>query len=639
MLTKDTNPQQEYSTDPKALQRIMHSLQRLIKIGIYYPSGHSTLDNAINQFLEALKRVAGNKQFIRFTIEDDLLYLQGIILDHSHFFVEEFKIILENLSITYLEIDREITPFEVQQFIACLLAFKTKFSSTKEFVHIELDELPMSIRVSQAEYLSTVYSSNGEDSNGTQPTLDSIIHALQKRGLQKEQVDQCRQFLEMASLHSLELNNVESTQSETSWQEVENLLLNLVFASELSPDGSHNPYIRQDLKNLTTLLNSLDLATSDKKPMEAVNLLISLIKKGSDETSSEKKGQETVSKEISLFPVSQINRYLKTNLIPATKIENFYHRDRCETLSIIMQLLGLKHSLQAQVRINLMIREMLTSPLEREEWEVIIQGVHQLLQNSNADELRVPMTMIIEALRKSPHVSSLILLERVGQGCISVELKKLLPYLVNEILIVGSQENPGLFNELCNIALFLQPSDLFEALPILEKLDAYMESNIAMNLFYSMPPNHYPLFAPLLNTAIGGLLAKRILQGFTHKPPTGIIAALLPLLDSSPSLHRQFLYEYLINSRFSKPTKSLQSLAYQIISEGLPETSREQRNDLRILHTIKILPHLYGEKIHLILYNIIHKKRYFILPEWPSHCRKTARDALATLLSTKKGGR
>jgi hypothetical protein len=619
----------------------MHSLQRLMKIGIYYPSGHSTLNNAIDQFLDALQKVAGDNPFIRFTIKEDHLLLQGIALDSSHFFVEEFKETLTKLAITYLEIDREITPPEVQHFIASLLAFKTKFSSTKKFIHIELNELPMSVRVSQAEYLASETPEDNEgDSSNKRPTLDSIVDSLQHRGLRQEEVDQCRQFLEMASLHSLELQDSEEPFHHNSWQDVENLLLNLVLSSDLSPDNPHNPHFRRDLGALTKLLKSFEMENAEQKPMEAINLLISLIKKNpNQDEKSKNSGKGNRSDEPNLFPVSKIKKYLKTHLVPATQLEKFYDKNRAESLSIIMQLLGMKHTLQVQVRIQLMIREMLSSQLEKDEWTIIIQGVHELLQNSELEQLRIPLTMILEALRKSRHVSSLFLLERVGQGCISVELKKLLPYLVNEILIIGSQESPKLFNELCNISLFLQPSDLFESLPILEKLEAFVESRIATNLFYSMNPNHYPLFAPLLNTTIGSLLAKRIVQGFTNKPPTGLIDALLPLLDSTSPLHRQFLHEYLINSRFSKPTKSLQSLAYQIISERLPLTSTEQRKDLQLIKTIKILPRLYGEEIHLILHNIIHRKRFLVIPEWPSHCRKTAREALATFLAHNRGRR
>ncbi|MEE4314491.1 MAG: hypothetical protein V2J11_08315, partial [Desulfofustis sp.] len=57
-----TSQQQErYLADPTTINEFMNSLQRLFKIGIYYPSGHATLDKATERFLRLLKTVAGDQ--------------------------------------------------------------------------------------------------------------------------------------------------------------------------------------------------------------------------------------------------------------------------------------------------------------------------------------------------------------------------------------------------------------------------------------------------------------------------------------------------------------------------------------------------------------------------------------------------
>ncbi len=165
----------------------------------------------------------------------------------------------------------------------------------------------------------------------------------------------------------------------------------------------------------------------------------------------------------------------------------------------------------------------------------------------------------------------------------------------------------------------------------LSRLSSFSNSKIAIDLFFSMSPSTYSLFAPLLKTSLGDLLAKRIIQGFEHKPPHWIIESLLPLLDSRKVLHRTFLYEYLKNSRFSEPTKTTKSLAGQIIAQTLPEISDEQRKDPSIIKTIKAMSQLVVNSTHVTLESIDKKKHFLVIPAWPSPCRKAARDTLTHL--------
>ncbi len=638
------NAHKEAVTDPKALKSIMQSLQRLIKIGIYYPSGHSVLDRATEQFRHNLVKIAGNKPFIRFTVKKDTLYLQDIALDEAHFFVHEFMQTLASLSIKSLDIDREISTSEIHSFIRSLLACRTKFKSTKQFVQMNLEKLPFSVRISQAEYLSTETQpeSTDETSSGSQQTFETFLESLNQQGLTSEQMNQCRKLLEAASSSSLLSQNKSKISPLITWSDVERLILSMVKKSYSTGSGE-STYFQRDINALASILTTLEKSTKDKKSLEAINLLVSLVKKNSlePEGSAEKptgkkdKGKEKFSDE----GVSNIEHFITENQVHAILLKLLFQSDRREILTIAMQLLKEKHSLNVQVRIQQIIRDILTTPLEDDEWQIISKGVHQLFEKADSEHLPVALMMIIDPLRRSQYGSSLVLFEQISRNCNTVELKKFLPFLMNEILIVGGKDNPETLHELCNIALFLSSSDFIEAIPVLKKLDAFVEEKIALNLFYSMSSANYSLFSPLLKTTLGELLAKRIIQGFTNKPPDQIIEALLPLLDSKQPLHRKFLLEYLNNTRFSTPTKTIKTLAGQIIVQTLPEISGEKRKDLALVKTIKAMSQLDGTDIRTVLKTIAYKKQLLIIPEWPTHCRQAAREALSVFQRKKKSVR
>ncbi len=624
------------ATDPLALNSIMQSLQRLIKIGIYYPSGHSVLDRATEQFRHNMIRVAGGNSFIRFTIKENTIYLQDIALDDTKFFVQEFKETLSSLSVKNLDIDREITSAEIHAFVRSLLACRAKFKSTKQFVRINLEDLPFSIRIYQTEYLAKEIQQPLSDhsSDEPSPTFEGFLESLNRQEFTKEQKQLCRQLLETASSSSLLLGSQKTESPMISWSDVERLIINLVKRSS-SADGQQEIHYQRDLNAFASILNTLAGQGENKKSTQAINLLVSLVKRDAQESEGDQgsynkkndPGRETPSDET----VSNIEHFIKENHVHAVLLKPLMEEDRCEMLTIVMQLLQSQHSLHVQVRIQQIIRDILTTSMTDSEWQILAMGVHQILEKIDSDDLPIPLIMIIDPLRRSQHVSSLVLIEHVCRNCTSVELKKILPYLMNEILVVGSQDNPEIFNSLCDIALFLPSSDITEAIPTLEKLDAFIEGKIAPNLFFSMSVANYSLFSPLLNTTKGELLAKRIFQGFKNNPPGWIIEALFPLLDSNLPLHRKFLFEFLNNTRFSEPTNTMKTLAAQIVGDTLLEIDDEKRKDLAIIKTIKAISQLGSPETYKVLKTIIGKKRFLILPEWPAQCRQAARETLSII--------
>ena len=99
----------EPASNPLVLSDFMNALQRLFRIGVYYPSGHAILDQATDRFLALLVSIAQERHFVR--IEDDGhdLLLEKVRLDGARSFVAEFRRLLAALNITSIEINRDIS--------------------------------------------------------------------------------------------------------------------------------------------------------------------------------------------------------------------------------------------------------------------------------------------------------------------------------------------------------------------------------------------------------------------------------------------------------------------------------------------------------------------------------------------------
>ena len=156
MNTQQSTTQQstDLSTAPTTLNEFMNSLQRLFKIGIYYPSGHPILDKATNRFMAQLIAVAGNNQSVTLHDHADGLRIEGIELDARIPFVQDFKTLLSALGISAITIDREITVPELHKFVGKMLSYKSKMLHTKKFALFEASELPHSITIKKKEFLA-----------------------------------------------------------------------------------------------------------------------------------------------------------------------------------------------------------------------------------------------------------------------------------------------------------------------------------------------------------------------------------------------------------------------------------------------------------------------------------------------------
>lgn len=605
-----------------------------MKIGIYYPTGHSTFERAVAFFKENLGKVAGDDPYIRFTIRDDHLYLQDIQLDTKYFFVNEFKDTLASMAIQYLDIDRDILPGEIQKFIRSLIVYRAKFRSTKTFIQIQLEDLPQTVRIAQAEYLSSEiqHDDGAAQTDSTQQTMEVFLESLSGHGLDSKQLDQCRHLLEGITLNP-KLTNRESAQAPLiTWSDVERLILNLVEGDKENnkEDAAKS---QQSLNALASILTTFGESASDESTMEAIDLLVSLVKKNSTSTvEKDDDGKITPRKnENNDLSVNEIDQFVSNNGTPYVVEKYLTRTHRSEILTIALRLLQQDPPLQVKYRLQLILREILTGPVQEIEWETIASGIHDLLHSQNKEQLSVIMMMIINPLRRSEFSSPLYLLEQVSRYCNAAELNRLLPYIMNELLVRGKQEDYEVFEELCEMVLYLPASDIKATFSVLDKLDAFTEENIAFNLFYSMQPKFYPIFAPLKDSSAHHIIARRAYQAFVNMKTDWLMEAILPILDLAKIQHRKFLFEYLHHGDQGEPTSRMKNIGGQVITEVLPELSEDKRRDLAIVRTIRALPLLKGKNIRQVLENISSKRYLLVIPDWPPNCRKAAKEALADL--------
>lgn len=612
-----------------------------MKIGIYYPSGHSTFDRAVNYFRQSLAKVAGENTHIRFTVNDGHLYLQGIQLDTCYFFVEEFKETLASLAIRHLDIDKDIMPGDIQTFIRSLITYRAKLKSTKTFTQIALEDLPLSVRIAQTEYLSSdVQADSGLDTEDpAQRTMEVFLESIDNGGLTSKQRDQCRQLLG-SILRSPNLSSKDQKHlPNVTWSDVESLILSLVAPKEKQSNRT-SAKSEKNLNALASILSSLNETAIDESPTSAIDLLVSLVKKNTDGTAlvkeTDNKKKHAHNDRTEHLSTSEIKRFVEKNTRSYIFEKYLAQHNRCEILTITLLLLTHSLSLQAKYRLQQILTEVLTGPIQEIEWDTIASGIEYLLKSQDCNWLNVNLMMIIEPLRRSEYSTPLYLLEQVSRNCGPAELNLLLPFIINEMLVIGREADYEVFEELCEMVLYLPASDINEIIPLLEKLDAFSEQKIAQNLFYSMPAKFYPIFAPLLHSSAGMLLARRAFQGFVNKPTDWLIDALLPVLDITNVLHLKFLYEYLKIGEHDRPTSTLKTLAGQIVVQTLPELSEDKRNDLAIIRTIKAVPRLKGASRHQVLERIVSSRYLLVIPDWPLNCRKAAREAMELLDESKR---
>lgn len=633
----------ELRADPATVNEFINALQRLFKIGIYYPSGHAILDQATERFVAVLKRLAGDNSSVSIAEYGSTLMIEGVEIEAHAPYVQEFKQLLAAVGIASLEISREIRQGELHIFVRKMLAAKAKVQQTKSFTQISLADIPYSISVRLKEYLARTDKSITEDRSGEAvENLQTFLESLQSYGLKPKEIEQCKALLASLPDKLAESSLAMSDLPAASWDDVARLLASSVKAEKGDNADLRNKVItHSNINALSAILQKLEAETTDKSSRESINLLISIVRKPFDDSENElldKKQAVRHFPENPEFSISQIEKWALRNRLHPKVLKNIPEATaQNEILSIMMQLARHDQSLQTQIRMQQLFRENLSSSLSDVTWTILSSGLQAMVNDGNTSKISAILRYLIDPLRRSrkKNGGSLRLLMKTLQRCNTHDQKLLWPAIINEMLVLGPGSDMESYQSLCLYAASLSNEEMTDCLPKLMTLESFEEKSIAPDIFRGISPASFPLFAFLYKTELEAYIGERIVGGLKRNPPDWLGQAVVPLLDLSVQEHKLFLYSYLRQAEQNIFPDSLKAVAAHIIFERLPKLPEEKRAEVWVEKTISAMANLHTPEIQELLEQIASTKKLLFIHQWPAACRTAATAALAAL--AKKG--
>ena len=622
---------------PQILADLMNSLHRFFKIGIYYPDGHTIADQVAASVLSLLRIIAGKKAtYLRFVVSENTLSLQSIELDHSLASVKHFHDLLYSLRISILDIHRDITADEFRLFLSRLLFLRTKIQHYSDFQQIEITGMPSTIKISQLTFLASQSAANAECSgDSSQPTIDYLLSSLVQHGLHEEQVSMCRQLLETIP-EALEKRQIsESDLPSVTWDDVEKLLRNVaksIHSEEDQDKDTHLPEQHQNVDALVAILKSIEGTAGGTKSREAVNLLMKVAKGTPPKSLNDKQDIPEVvalneQPTITIKELYQAIEPLKKISLPVGLGKN----SRAEELSVIMQMLGQKHQSNTTLKMQKILRDCLSAPLEPREYRIVVRGMRYLLATLGRKQLEAVLLMFLEILRRSEHTTPLRFLYDVSQELSKEELITCWPFLMNEAFTVGPKADPDLFKEICTINSILTRQDMHSNLAHLESLDGLSKKCIAPAVFSPPPFSLHPLFILLLNSSHAPYIYEQLVLGLTRHNLGWLDQVVMPLLDSTLPSHQQFIIDLFRQETPDKPSEHLKKTGGTIIVDRLLTITSELRNAEWVAGAIAALGTVRIAGAQELLHNILTSKHYMFFYDWPKACRNAAREAFAKM--------
>jgi hypothetical protein len=627
----DSLKQQNFEGGTLLLSDFMNALQRLLRICVYYPTGHAILDKATDRFLNLLQTLAQRKHFIRFEDDGKSLLLEQVQVDEPQAFIKEFRRLLADLSIIAIEISRDIPKKDLHEFIRKLVAGRPKQTAAMRFSSVELTDIPSTIKITQREFLAREDTSTDGRLDSAAKNLNAFFATLAEYGLTDAQIDQCRMLLTALPERMKKLPFKTGELPTVSWDDIAALLAHTVQGKSLVQRSSSHG----NLDMLASILSSLEEETDDKKSREAINILIDIVKKPLREQESKRKAEDAEASRGteggSLSPAG-LQDFVDQNRLHSSRLRKIQDIPReNETLSVLMQLVQQRQSLGNQARIAQFFNDIVAPPLEEKTWDILSRGLLAIIRKGDQANLSSVLRLIAEALRRSPHTDPLELFTKILLLCRGEEARTLWPFAVNELLVSGGGSSSKIFSQLCSCLAHMPWKDMIKAYPVLQSLEAFQRGQVSVGVFSELNSSCYQLCAFLLKTPIAPQIQGSVIAGLRNGAGNELIKAVAPLLDASIPEHKAFLDKFLLQSTREGAGKGITVLAGDIIVKGLQALPQEMREQSWVPFTIKAVGDLQSGAGRELLKQIVTAKRLLLLSEWPEACRNAAKDALARM--------
>lgn len=616
----------------------LEAFHRIVKIGTYYPEGHVALDRAAHLFQHSLQSVAEARKSAVVDIRGRSFTLEDQEIPATTPALTELATLFDDLGIGRVEIDRAVPLKDVLQLVRTLLLQRAQLQGAKEFTKVRIADLPQSIRIVSREFLvdeAAIVVERGSDDG---QNLDTVFQALEKQGLNRRQIAQCRKLLDLLAQRFTAQPIRTKGLPAVGWSDVGKILARVASGALQTGEGGGRAVSHNDLEALSTIFNGLQEEVDDQESRDTINLLVSVFNRGHLVKKPNATAEGAARKGLrpgdmgTDMTIADIHAFVREHGMAGGTAVTVAQLDRCDELAIVVQLLRLCSDDEAVGDVRRSLRDLLATSLPPRMVDVLIKGVLDLAEPPGVPHLQQTIADIVEQLRSSETFSSLPFLVMLCRRLPIVAIARLWATIINEMLLVGrSAEQRQLFAELARLVAAVPVATVREELLRLEEMAAVKGRRIATDIFDSEVKEAYPVYATLLRTSTKTAIAARLLQGLGATSPDWFIAALAPLLDPSRQEHLQLLHAYLQAAPREQFPTPLRILAGQVVVERLPQVDEAARTEPWLVATIEATRELQVEGTRELLERIVSEKKMVVVPRWPAACRQAAAQTLPRL--------
>ena len=617
-------------------------LERLFKISALYPPGHIHCDQVAADFQAELKELLGEGKILRLHFSGGVLFLQDQALDDDLRGIRNFREMHEPLGVSRVEFSVGVTPDDLHNYVRLMFDYRNKVKGSRQFQQVEIEGMPETILTDQREFVRDTRLAqleNEEDQDGD------------------NQVDQVTAFL-----HRLDQQNLDPEHLSLFKQKLDNLLAQLEKNPESAPSPSPPPSGQQDLPelpprasmplgagsfqipdgdklatemSLDKLIGLLDQTVQDGLPInptDSFKVLIGILKQAGPKKTTDKTAVVTpqvdgkINYEISL---AELKDKIAAAEEEADLDLNLFSRDRCETISIYMMMLGEKHTPRVWSRLREELADVLAEKISPLEHEILVGGLTRVLDQEDDKAKAQALIMVMELLRETDSAAPLLVIRDVCKKCSATQLISAWPFAVNEILRGRKQQDPAVYRELCDLVMSLSEDDIQDQVKMLKYLPTVRSSQVCEDLFIPPIIQLFPLYAALLRSTHLGNIGEMIVEGLKLNSPGWIGDAIMPLVDRYHFFFRDFLVELLTHRDQKNPATAMLEEAGKVLEKRLLMMPAKRRSEDWAPATIALIPRFTLKNPETLLNNIIKTRKAFWIKEWPAACRKAAKEALA----------
>ena len=621
------------------LVSFIEALFRIFKVGIYYPTGHAVLDQSASKCIQQLREISPTLECVTIAVGRNVLLVEGIKLPETSGAVKDLYQLLEKIGIRNIEIDISITLKHLLFFVKKLLNWRMQLESTQSFITFDIADLPDSIRLGQQEFFvdekSIILEAADDD---YRQNLNDLCIALGEQGLDKQQVEQCRGFLEKLSEPPEGMKTEIKGFPNATWEDVQALLFKIVTGSHSTDKQELESVANSDINVIASIFESLEVSFTDKKSKETIKFLLRhLTGRESDHPEATQKFVRPKRKmrqlldENQKLTVSELKTFIYENKIPLKILEQITSVDSSEELSIILQLISPDLDEHVVETLEQKLKAILISRLNDRGKNVLTEGIVHFSGSRDGVYFRYLLSMVLGTLRDSENLNSLEFIVQLWSKISSTMHVLLWPFVVNELLVSGMGESEEIFYKATEIASSLHADRMRKLIFQLEDMDAFQKKTVALTVFNPTYIFSYKLFDFLFETSVENIVVEIVFSGLQEKPQDLLFEAVGPLLEMSKPSHFAFVRSYLTQAHLKEPPLALKMAAGQLILDFLQNITEEQKELPWLNKTIEATSKLYVKGMRVMLHKIVKDRKMGVIPTWPKSCRIAAEVALKSL--------